>query len=237
MWSTLDHLELLQPTPPPNAKGALDADIAESRQCGYAFFRGSSAATLKPTIKSAQVMQLNKDNTSGFHYAPFNKVGEVSTENVARALAEALKRVSTDCVHVDISERAGGPEPLIQALTRHGIRSTVWRAPKLYPPVPAPQWLRPRPKPQVENLLRLYYARHSKLFFVEGGTCWGDVVTMLRSKSNMPTLTMRARAAVAELALDAVPQGCVRVRGTCVDTRKPFPYREKAKIPRHNGVC
>ena len=85
-----------------------------------------------------------------------------------------------------------------------------------------------------ENLLRLYYARHAKVFLVERGTCWGDVITMIRSKHDEPTVTMQAGPS-GELLVEKARKDCVRVRGTCVDTSKSiFPY---TFVRQHSGVC
>jgi hypothetical protein len=228
----ISRLELVQPAPPPDAQASVDEDVTQSRRCGYAFFRGSSAARIPPTMNADnQTIQLCGLNVSGFQGVKWDVVHGVKVETAARRLAMALRLAGADCLHLDVA--AGSSTPLVDALMHNGIRAVAWEAPKRYPPVRSPPWLHPRPKPMAENLLRLYYARHARLFLVERGTCWGDVVTMIRSHRRLPTLTMQATAS-GELRLEGVPRSCVRTRGTCVDTTKRFPYR---RWLRPTGVC
>ena len=226
------HLEILQPEAPPASQSAVDDDLATSRTCGYAFFRGSSAAKIVPTLRTPASLTVNADRTSGFQTAPWDSVHAVPFEKAARKLASALRRFGAECVHLDIA--AGSLVPLVNELKINGIRTVTWAAPDKYPRVRSPSYLRPRPKPMAANLLRLYYARHSRLFLVERGTCWGDLVTMMRSRDSMPTMTMQAITTTSELDLEEAPRHCVRIRGTCVDTTKPFPYRQTG---RHPWVC
>jgi hypothetical protein len=134
-----------------------------------------------------------------------------------------LRRRYRGDLPVTILVRMYGKFPLVGALGRHGVRVFDWRVPAAYKLVPSPRWLRP---PMTENLLKLFYARHSRLFIAERGSCWPDLVTMIRSEYKQPSMTMRA-GKNASLLLDTVPR-CVRVRGTCTDPTAPFPYREGA---------
>ena len=230
----ISHLELLQPVAPPRSQSLLDDDLTTSKNCGYVFFRGSAAAKIKPTMAGSGTMWINGLNMSGYQTVPWAVTYKILISSAAQMLATTLQTAGIKCVHLDISSTSSS-EPLVAALARLGIRSVNWQAPSRYPPVRSPAWLRPRPKPMAENLLRMYYARHSKLFIIERGTCWGDVATMIRTRLQMPTLTMQAVAS-GELRFDAVPtHPCVRIRGTCIDEALPIPYRHAGG--RHPGVC
>ena len=227
----MPHIELVRPPAPSTAlESVVDEELALSGQCGYVFFRGSATMRLSPTVASSQRIRVSSvsPEVATFQSYAHLQTGMVDMDKAARSISMTLKAVGSTCAHLDFVVDAGaekkyGKFPLVEALGQHGVRVFDWRVPAAYKLVPSPRWLRP---PMTANLLKLFYARHSRLFIAERGSCWPDLVTMIRSEHEQPSMTMRA-GKNASLLLDTVPR-CVRVRGTCIDPTAPYPYREGA---------
>ena len=227
----MPHIELVRPPAPSTTlESVVDEELSLSGQCGYVFFRGSATMRLSPTVASPQTIRVSSvsPEIATFQSYAHLQTGAVDIDKAARSLSITLKAAGCTCAFLDFvvdaeAEKKYGKFPLVGALGRHGVRVFDWRVPAAYKLVPSPRWLRP---PMTENLLKLFYARHSRLFIAERGSCWPDLVTMIRSEHKQPSMTMRA-GKKASLLLDTVPR-CVRVRGTCTDPTAPFPYREGA---------
>ena len=227
----MPHIELVRPPAPSTTlESVVDEELSLSGQCGYVFFRGSATMRLSPTVASSQTIRVSSvsPEVATFQSYAHLQTGAVDIDKAARSLSITLKAAGCTCAFLDFvvdaeAEKKYGKFPLVGALGRHGVRVFDWRVPAAYKLVPSPRWLRP---PMTENLLKLFYARHSRLFIAERGSCWPDLVTMIRSEYKQPSMTMRA-GKKASLLLDTVPR-CVRVRGTCTDPTAPFPYREGA---------
>ena len=227
----MPHIELVRPPAPSTTlESVVDEELSLSGQCGYVFFRGSATMRLSPTVASPQTIRVSSvsPEVATFQSYAHLQTGAVDIDKAARSLSITLKAAGCTCAFLDFvvdaeAEKKYGKFPLVGALGRHGVRVFDWRVPAAYKLVPSPRWLRP---PMTENLLKLFYARHSRLFIAERGSCWPDLVTMIRSEHKQPSMTMRA-GKKASLLLDTVPR-CVRVRGTCTDPTAPFPYREGA---------
>lgn len=227
----MPHIELVRPPAPSiTLESVVDEELSLSGQCGYVFFRGSATMRLSPTVASSQTIRVSSvsPEVATFQSYAHLQTGAVDIDKAARSLSITLKAAGCTCAFLDFvvdveAEKKYGKFPLVGALGRHGVRVFDWRVPAAYKLVPSPRWLRP---PMTENLLKLFYARHSRLFIAERGSCWPDLVTMIRSEHKQPSMTMRA-GKKASLLLDTVPR-CVRVRGTCTDPTAPFPYREGA---------
>ena len=221
MLRLLPHLDFVRPrSPGVQWEAMLDEELALTQQCGYAFFRGSATLKLKPTMASADTMQLSAalPNDTSFQQFKFFLTGHISTEKVAQRLVYALQKVESDCIYLDMAGKGNITAPLAEALSRHGVRVVEWHVPSKYKPVPSPRWLRP---PMQENLLKLFYARHARLFFAERGSCWSDLVSMIRTDRQLPTMIMRASNRSLQLE---EAEHCVRVRGACVRPMAPYPY-------------
>ena len=178
----------------------------------------------------------------GLNSYPLNgHITRVEIDHAAGAIAAALSPHSIRCAYVDVflptlgpngTERTRQTAALHDALKRRGIAPIPsWRSLRadVKGNLPGKTYFGP---PMAAALLRLYYARHAAVLFVERGSQWGDVITMLRAATSsehgaqaQPTYVMHASHG-GQLELERTDgERCVRVRGRCVQTdRVPYHF-------------
>ena len=231
MLSVVRHLELTQPPLPPNTTAAAaGAELALARRCAYSFWRFMPHVWETVQQRGNETKwSVTPSNTEATIYN-FNLKASVhlALRRVADGLAAAMRQAGTDCIYLDVK---GDASSLREALSRRGVRTIALDLPAQYNFVPLtsgprPHWNRP---PMVANVLKLFYARHAKLFICEAGSQWCDVPTMLRTRDGQPTL-ITSGSANALLFEEAHRVSCVRIRGRCVDPGR-LPYRE------NSGAC
>ena len=224
----VSHLELAKPVLPSiTTAAAADGEFALAGRCAYSFWRfmphvwytmrgqgNGSTISMTPSTSTASI----------YHFALRQRWGvSIKVSQAADDLAAVLRSAGVDCIYLDIKTDDAHLSPLSSALQQHGLQSISFTVPDQYPGVPSPKWLRP---PMEANVLKLYYARHSRLFICEAGSQWCDLVTMLRTEAGLPTLIASASTNGTGIVFEeAHRERCVRIRGRCVRPDKS-PFRD-----------